>query len=200
MQNSDTAALTLSLEFFQSGMGLTLLLLIALLVLVCVLLTVLVVSSGATQRTLIAQLDSANKLLVYIHESLARTDNQLPARRRLMAAAEPTLPPARKTDPGVNAPRSVTSLDPGKPPARSARANPGPQAADRGNPGKRPVRSGPADGRTDVYKSTDAAEQDVLPARGARKDNRTDDSGRGGKPKRGGRAGDSTDIFTSVDI
>jgi hypothetical protein len=205
MQNTD-ALIEQSLTFFQTGMGLAMLSLVALLVLACVLLTVLVVSLGATQRTLVASAESSNKLLGQIRESLATADNPLPIRHRPVIN-EPNLPPRRVADVRPDAPKRVESADRGVRP----NSNPPPDARSdqrnrRDSAGQvaRPARNTRADGRTDVYVSADVSNA-VRPTGNSRADSRTDvyqsaDDDQESRSKRKARAGASTDVFKSIDI
>ena len=87
MQSPDIAA------FILSPLGLTLLALLALMALACVLLTVLVVSQGASQRALVARAETANKLLVQIRERLVFTEIQVPAQRKVVGDQRPAEQP-----------------------------------------------------------------------------------------------------------
>ncbi|MDH3715786.1 MAG: hypothetical protein OET44_18275 [Gammaproteobacteria bacterium] len=200
MQNTD-AVIQQGLAFFQTGMGLAMLSLVALLLLVCVLLTVLVVSLGPTQRTLVASAETANKLLAQIRDSLAAADNPLPIRHRPVLN-EPNLPPSRLAD----SPRRGDSVSRGIRPTRNPPADASSDKRKRRDPGEpvdRPARSARTDGKTDVYVSADAGNARVRPAADARTDvhQSADENHRdAAQPKRKARAGASTDVFKSIDI
>ncbi len=94
MQTTDIAGVQQGLEFFQSPVGLAVLLLIALMMLACVLLTILVVSLGASQRALAARAETANRLLAQIRERLIVNEAKLPLPHK-RAADEQRVPPKR---------------------------------------------------------------------------------------------------------
>ena len=202
MQNTDEV-IQQGLAFMQTGMGLAMLLLVSLMVVVCVLLTVLVVSMGATQRTLVAHADSANRALLQIRESLASTNHLLPNRRKPVIK-EPNLP-LRKVAGGAETPKSRESNKPAVRATRSACSDARTDvhaSADARDPGRQAGRGARSDGRTDVYVSADVKDAAIQPTRrtaqadaraGARKRADTDPG-----PKSG--AGASTDVFKSVDI
>lgn len=171
MQNTDEV-IQQGLAFVQTPMGLGMLLLAALLVVMCVLLTVLVVSLGSAQRTLVAQADSANKVLSQIRNSLASADRPFPIRHKAVIH-EPDLPMRR-----------VAGSEP-------------PRKRESGKRSVRPARSARNDSRTDVYVSADAG--DSPPRRNVRTEARKG-AGRETGTKRDGQAGASTDVFQSVDI
>jgi len=202
MQNTDEV-IQQGLAFLQTGMGLAMLLLVALLVVVCVLLTVLVVSMGATQRTLVAHADSANRALLQIRESLASADHLLPNRRKPVIK-EPNLP-LRRVAGGPETPKSRESNKPVVRPTRSARSDARTDvhaSAEARDPGMQAGRGARSDGRTDVYVSADVKDAAIQPARRtARADSRVSTHKRAdtdSAPKSG--TGASTDVFKSVDI
>lgn len=197
MQNTD-AAIQQGLAFLQTGMGLATVVVVALLALVCVLLTVLVVSQGASQRTLVARADSANRALLQIRESLANTNQPLPVKRKPVIN-DPNLPLRRVAGAGSDAPKSRETSKPAVRPARSDARADVPKSRETSKPAVRPARS---DARTDVYVSADASDPGIQPARRrVRADARTDarkSADSDAESKSG--AGASTDVFKSIDI
>lgn len=201
-------------------MGLTMLLVVALLILVCVLLTVLVVSLSATQRTLVADAESANRLLLQIRECLESDDYPMPMRRApMLHEAVIESRPGFGRHPEVRSDGERDAREPGPRPVRDkpsrttsadSRAEAGKRrdpdnAANRPERGSSPARSTPADGRTDVYVSTERVESRApAGSRASRGDTRTDvqpkadSKSSSARSERKGRPGDSTDVFKSV--
>ncbi len=149
MENLNTTA-THGLEALQSPLGLAVLLLIALMILSCVLLTILVVSLGASQRSLVSRAETANKLLLQIRERLMMVDSQLPAPRRRVIS-EPPKPPPRRQPKRATRTGNKTDMFESVEPKRASRAGDKTDVLESVEP-KRASRAGD---KTDVFESID---------------------------------------------